>query len=155
MSAFDPAAFLATQQTEVNEERPRIPVDLYTAVIGELNPEKIKTGTYGKGERIGQPWMSMPVPLKLQLPAEVQALGLPAEFQLTDNVFIDLTASGGIDNAKGRNTRQLEYRKATGTNNPGEPFSWLMLQGRPVKVQVKHEMYEGRIMEKVGVILPA
>ncbi len=153
-SAFNPTAFLDATQTEVNEERPRIPADFYPAVIGEIDPTKIKSGRYEKGDRVGQPWMNMPVPIKLQLPAEVQALGLPAEFQLTDNVFIDLNASGGVDNTKGKNTRQLDYRKATGTNNPGEPFAWRMLIGRPIKVQVKHEFYNDKIIERVGAILP-
>lgn len=155
VSAFDPVAFLSTPTTEVNEERPKIPADFYTAVVGEIDLTKVKTGAYSKGERVGQPWMSLPVPLKLQLPPEVQSLGLPPEFQLTDHVFIDLTPSGGMDNAKGKNRRQLDYRKATNMNNPGEPFAWPMLQGRPLKVQVTHEIYEGRVQERLGVILPA
>lgn len=155
MSAFDPVAFLASNQTEANEERPRIPPELYTAVIGDIDPAKGKSGTYSTGPNIGNPWGSISVPLRLQLSPEAQALGLPPEFTLTDNVFIDLTPSGTVDNSKGKNTRQLEYRKATGTNNPGEPFSWLGLIGRPIKVQVKHEMYQGRVIEKPGMILPA
>lgn len=159
-SAFDPVAFLSTPTTEANEERPKIPPGFYTAVVGEIDLTKVKTGTYSKGENIGNPWMSLPVPLRLQLPPEVQGLGLPSEFQFTDNVFIDLTASGAMDNAKGKNRRQLDYRKATGMNNPGEPFAWPMMTGRPLKVEIRHEIpkdgpYQGKVQERLGSVLPA
>jgi len=159
ISGFDPQKFLDAQQTEVNEKRPLIPAENpddpeghYLAVIGEI---KTDTGIIGKGDRAGQPWVSMVIPLKLQFPSVVQALGLPAEFQLTDRVFLDLTPQGGMDNSKGKNRGQKNYRDATRMNNPGEPFAWRMLQGRPVKVKLAHEMYEGNIVEKVVLVLPA
>ena len=158
-SAFDPSVFLDAQQTEVNEKRPPIPADnpdaadgLYVAVIGEI---KADSGTIGKGDRTGQPWVSMVIPLRIQVPSQVQALGLPPELTLTDRAFLDLTPQGGIDNAKGKNRQQRAYRDATDTNKPGEPFAWRMLQGRTVKVKVAHEMYEGAIQEKVSAILPS
>lgn len=157
-SAFDPNLFLDAQISEQNEKRATIPVDnpdasdgLYTAVIGEI---KTDSGTIGKGENIGKPWISMVVPLKLQFGAALQGLGLPSEFQLTDRVFLDLTAQGGLDNSKGKNNRQRIYRDATGLNKPGEVFSWRMMTGRVVKVKVVHELYEGNLVEKPGQVLP-
>lgn len=159
MSAFDPAAFLDATTTEVNEKRPTIPADnpddpngTYTALIGEI---KTDSGTVGKGDNAGKPWISMVIPLKLQLPAAVQALGLPAEFQLTDRVFLDLTPEGGLDNSKGKNRGQRAYREATGMNKPGETFAWRMLQGKVVKVKLAHELYNGNIVEKISAVLPA
>lgn len=159
MSQFDPNVFLTATQTEVNEKRPNIPAEnldaadgLYVAIIGDITT---KSGEIGKGPKIGQPWVSMVIPLKLQLGPQVQALGLPAEFQLTDMAFLDLTPQGGLDNGKGKNNQQRRYREATKMNNPGDPFSWAMLQGKMVKVQVKHEMYNDSIVEKVAAILPA
>lgn len=158
-SAFDPNIFLDAQTTEVNEKRPSIPVEnpddangLYTAVIGEI---KTDSGTIGKGDNIGKPWISMIIPLKLQFGPAVQGLGLPAEFQLTDRAFLDLTPQGGLDNSKGKNNQQRKYREATGQNVPGEAWSWRMLQGKVVKVKIAHEIYEGNIVEKVSQILPA
>lgn len=158
-SAFNPSVFLDAQQSEVNEKRPNIPVDnpadangLYTAVIGEI---KTDSGTIGKGDRTGEPWVSMVIPLKLQFPPEVQALGLPPEFQLTDRAFLDLTPQGSIDNSKGKNRAQKSYRDATGLNKAGEVFAWRMLTGRTVKVKIAHELYEGSIVEKVAQILPS
>ena len=104
-SAFDPNAFLDAQITETNEKRPPLPTEnpeaedgLYTAVIGEISTA---SGTIGKGDRAGQTWVSMIVPLKIQVPPVLQATGLPPELTLTDRVFLDLTPQGGIDRAEG------------------------------------------------------
>lgn len=156
-SAFDPAAFLDAQQTEENTKRPALPPEnpedpngLYMAVIGEI---KSTAGTISKGDRIGQPWVGMVIPLKLQIPASVQALGIPAELTLTDRAFLDLTPQGGLDNGIGKNRAQKSYRDATDTNVAGEAFSWRMLQGRTVKVKVVHELYNEQIVEKPAAIL--
>ena len=159
MSAFDPQAFLDAQTNEANEKRPTIPAEnpadangLFTAVIGEI---KTDSGTISKGDNAGNPWISMIIPLKLQIPAAIQALGLPAEFQVTDRVFLDLTPQGGLDNSKGKNRGQRTYREATGMNKSGETFAWRMLTGKIVKVKIAHELYNGNIVEKVSQILPA
>ena len=158
-SAFDPQTFLDAQTSEVNEKRPTIPADnpddpngCYTAMIGEI---KTDSGTISKGDNAGKPWISMIISLRLQLSAAVQAIGLPADFQLTDRVFLDLTAEGSLDNSKGKNRGQRTYREATGMNTPGQTFSWRMLQGKVVKVKIAHEMYNGNIVEKVSAILPS
>ena len=157
-SAFDPATFLDATTMEVNKKRPPLPTEnpadtngFYMAVIGEI---KTATGTISKGERLGQPWLQMVVPLRLQLPPQIQALGLSAEFTLTDRPMIDLTAEGSIDNAIGKNRAQFNYREATGTNKAGEPWSWRMLQGKTGKVKVAHEDYRGNIVEKVAGVFP-
>lgn len=158
MSQFDPQAFLDAQQNEVNEKRPTLPVEnpdspdsLFTAVIGEISTA---TGTIGKGDKQGQPWISMIVPLRIQVPASLQAGGIPPEITLTDRAFLDLTAQGGIDNGKGKNRQQRAYREATGMNRPGEPFAWRMLQGKVVKVKISHELYNEQIQERVAAVLP-
>jgi len=158
MSAFDPNVFLDAQQTEVNEKRPPLPTEnpedengLYTAVIGEI---KTDAGTISKGDRVGQPWVSMLVPLRIQVPAAVQGIGLPPELTFTDRAFLDLTPQGGIDNAPGKNRQQRAYRDACDLNKPGEPFAWRMLTGRVVKVKINHELYQEAIQERIGAVLP-
>lgn len=153
MSNFDPQAFLDATQNEVNSKRPPVPENnadspdgLYLALIGEI--------TTRSGEKDGKPWLQMQVPLKLQLGAQTQAaLNSGPESQLTDRVFINLTPSGTIDNAPGKNARQRAYREATGLNTPG--FSWRQLSGKMVKVRVKHDLYEGNIQENIAGIFPA
>lgn len=160
-SLFDPAAFLSAQQTEVNEKRELFPVSnptspdgLYIGVIGEISTA---SGTIGKGEKTGEPWMSIVIPIKFDVPQQLQAeKQLPATFQFTDRVFLDLMPGGrGIDNGKGKNKGQFAYREALGMNTPGEPFSWAATQGRPIKFRLVHELYNGNIMEKIAGVFKA
>jgi len=158
---FDPDLFLAAQQTEVNEARELFPVSnpadaqgLYLGVVGEVTTA---SGTIGKGDRTGQPWISVVIPIEFDVPQRLQSeKSLPARFKFTDRVFLDLTPDGkGIDNSKGKNVSQRMYREALDMNKPGEPFSWKNAQGRPIKFQLAHEMYEGRIIEKVKAVFRA
>jgi len=158
-SQFDPSVFLDAQVTEVNEKRPPLPTEnpdhengLYLAVIGEITTS---SGTIGKGDNAGKPWVSMVIPLRLQIPPSVQGLGIPPELTLSDRAFLDLTAQGALDNSKGKNRRQKDYREATGTNVAGVPWAWRQLQGKTVRVKVQHELYNDAIQERVGAILPS
>jgi len=161
VSAFDPNAFLEAQITEVTERRaplpehnPSTPDGLYTAVVGA--PTVGGTGTIGKGDKMGQPWLQMVIPLSIEVPAEFQtSLKLPAVLKISDRPFINLTAAGTIDNTPGANMRMKAYRDATGMNNPGDAFSWRKLEGQVVKVKIKHEMYEDTIRENISQVLKA
>ena len=155
-SGFDPSLFLDAQQNEVNTKRPPLPVEnpaaadgLYTAVIGTVTTD---AGTIGKGDRAGQAWMSFVVPLKIDVPQQLQdALKLPPTVQLTDRVFADLTADGkGLDNAPGRNRGQRLYRDALDLNKPGDVWTWRKAEGGVVKVKVTHEMYNNEPVERVA-----
>lgn len=159
-SGFDPNLFLQAQQTEVNQKRPPLPTDnpassdgFYTAVIGEV---KADAGTIGKGERAGQPWLAMIVPLQIEVPQQVQAslgITLPkGSITLTEWVMIDLTPQNTIDNSVGRNRRQRQYRDALDMNKPGDVFSWQKAQGQVIKVKIDHEMYNNEVQEKVGAV---
>lgn len=155
MSIFDPTTFLDTTISESNEKRPPLPalnpedpLGQYMALIGEVVPKS--------GEKDGKPWLRMDVPLVIQVPASVQAQGLPPQLTLRDSVFIDMTPDGkGIDMGKGRNNRQRIYREAAGMNTAGQAWSWRMMQGKMVKVSVKHEMYNDAIQERAGNVFPA
>ena len=155
VSQFDPQAFLDAQQTEVNEKRVPLPTEnpddangLYTAVIGEITTD---AGTIGKGDRTGQPWISMIIPLKLEIPKQIQdGLGYSPTFQVTDRAFLDLTPQGLLDNGPGKNRPQRNYREACDMNKPGDTFAWRMLTGRVVKVKIFHEVYEGNTQERVA-----
>lgn len=160
-SQFDPNLFLDAQTSEVNVKRPPLPTEnpasadgCYTALIG---PIKTDSGTIGKGERIGQPWLSMLVPLQIEVPQQVQdQLGIKLEkgtITLTDRVMIDLTPQNTIDNSVGRNRRQRQYRDALDMNKPGDVWSWRKAEGQVIKVKIVHEMYEGDIQERIGAIL--
>lgn len=155
MSQFDPLNFLDTEFDEPNEKRPPLPEDnpadtlgYYTAVIG--TPES-KTG-----EKDGKKWASVSLPLTIEIPMQLQdSMKLPPTLKLTDRVFIDLTEQGTIDNAPGRNRGQRAYREATGMNQVGVPFSWRKLEGKVVKVKIKHELYQGAVQERINQVFKA
>lgn len=160
-SPFDPQAFLDAQQDQPNVKRPPLPTEnpaspdgAYTAIIGEV---KMDAGTIGKGDRMGQPWLSAIVPLTIEVPQQVQdQLGLKLDkgtLTLTDRVMLDLTPQNTIDNSPGRNRRQRLYREACDLNKPGDVFAWRRLQGQVVKVKIEHEMYQGDIQERIGAVL--
>lgn len=158
-SAFDPQQFLDAQITEANEKRPPLPIEnpassdgLYTAVIGDI---KMESGTIGKGDRNGQAWLSAIIPLVIEVPAQLRdSMKLPPTLQLTDRAFLDLTPDEkGLDNSPGKNRRQKVYREATDLNKPGDVFAWRMLQGKVVKVQITHEIYNDAVQERIGNVL--
>lgn len=165
-SGFDPQQFLDAQTTEVNTRRPPLPVmnpedkdGAYHAVIKNV---EMVTGTIGKGERVGQPWMQAIVQLDVQVPQSVQdAIGIKLEkgtITLTERPMIDLLMGPqgqimGIDNSTGKNRRQRQYREALDLNKPGDSWSWRKAIGQPIKVKVEHEVYLGEIQERVGSIL--
>lgn len=147
---FDASQFLDTTINESNEKRPPLPTEnpdspdgLYTAVVGEIKPRA--------GEKDGKPWVSMGVPLAIEVPASLQAsMKLPPQLTITDNAFIDITEGGLIDNTPGKNRRQKQYRDATGQNTPGQPWSWRKLTGQVVKIRISHDDYQGAIQERIA-----
>lgn len=154
MSAFDPESFLHAQVTEVNEKRPPLPEEnpaetsgTYLAVIGDV--------TSKSGDKDGKPWVSMIVPLKIDVPQQLQdSLKLPPQLTLTDRAFIDLTADGkGIDNSPGKNRAQKAYREALDLNKPGDVFSWSKLSGQVIRVKIKHELYNDTIQERIAAVM--
>lgn len=155
MSQFDPTTFLDTEFDDPNEKRPPLPVEnpshplgYYLAQIGSPEPKT--------GEKDGKPWMSISLPLTIEISQQLQdSLKLPEKLRLTDRVFIDMTEQGTIDNAPGKNRGQRMYREATGMNAKGVPFSWRKLEGRTVAIKMKHEIYQGTIQERVDGVFKA
>ena len=158
MSLFDPNEFLNATTTEAATRRPLIPVDnpadangLYPAVLGEIT---LADGIISKGDRAGQPWAQAVIPLRLQLPPEVQALvGGQAELVITDRPMLDIV-NKALDWSVGKNRGLRVYREATGLNVKGDPFSIAMLQGKMVKVKIAHEEYQGNFSEKFRAVFP-
>jgi hypothetical protein len=160
-SGFDPNQFLDATQDTPNVKRPPLPEKnptredgLYIGVIGEV---KMDAGTIGKGDRIGQPWLSAIIQIAVEVPQQVQdQMGLKLEkgtITLTDRAMIDLTPQNTIDNSVGRNRRQRQYRDALDLNKPGDVWSWRKASGQPIGLTVEHELYQGERQERIGLIV--
>lgn len=144
-SAFDPQILLQATTEVASERRAPLPVDEYTATVGEIT---VRSWSSRDGSKSG---LALDVPVIVEVPAELQAdHGLPPTLTVKDSIMLDLTETGGIDYGKGKNGRLRMYREALDMNKAGEPFAPGMMQGRYLKVRVKHEEYEGNIQERVA-----
>ena len=130
-----------------NVKRPPIEEGDYLATVGEVKPNS--------GEKDGRAWVQMILPLQVDVPPDQQAKVGADKITLSDRVFLDVTEQGTLDISVGKNRGMRQYRDATDLNKPGDTFSWRMLQGRMVKVKIKHELYEGEVQERIAGVAKA
>lgn len=132
---FDANNFMNAVYTEVNDTKlVPCPVGEFHAQIEAVEP---KSGTIGKGERMGQTWAQLLVTYVIEDEAVKSLLGRDV-VKVLDGVMLDLTDSGGLDMGTGRNLRLGRLREATGLNVKDWPFSPHMLIGKRLKVSIKH-----------------
>ena len=156
-SPFDPNLFLDAQTAEPNVKRPPLPPENPETsdgtYLGVIRGVKATSGIMEKGDRAGQPWLSMVVPIHIEVPPKLQdAMKLPGTVILSDSCFIDLTPANTIDNGVGKNRRQRQYRDALNMNNPGDVWSWRKAEGQPVRIKITHEIYNGEVQDRVGLL---
>ncbi len=146
MSQFDPTSFLSATLTAPTIKRPPIPAQEYVGVISSINPKS--------GSKDSKDWYSLEVSLSLEIPGDIkESLGLTSSsLTLKDNVFLDVTPSGGLDAAPGRNGKLGMYRKALDLNNVGQSFSPSQMEGKTLLVKIKHDLYNDQIQEKVAAV---
>jgi hypothetical protein len=120
----------------------------YQGVLG--TPEFRQTE--GKKEtNLGQKytWLDIPVTIDLtQYPDLLASIGVN-QVVLRYSGRVDVSATGGIDYGKGKSPGFRQIREATGLNFDGQPFSPSMLQGRVVRVKIKHEPYQGELIDNI------
>lgn len=135
MSTFDPTTFLDMSTTDANSTQSvPVPVGEYMAVVSKVD---------------ARPWQSKQDPTKsgmaLDLLWEIddsavkEALGRD-KVTVKQGVMLDLTEAGGLDMGKGKNVGLGRLREATNLNQPGQAFSFRMLEGRMAKVSVTHRI---------------
>jgi hypothetical protein len=137
ISPFDPSQFLDSTTTEASVRRPPLPVGEYQGTLGE---PKFRQTEGKKDTNLGvrYTWLDIPVTIDLTQYADLQASIGVDQVTLTYSGRVDTSPSGGID-----------YGKATGLNQPGQPFTPRQLQGRVVRVKVKHEPYQGELIDNI------
>lgn len=152
-SAFSPEAFLDATVDQPSEKRkplpiqnPEDPAGLYRGQILE-----VKTRAWQSKNDASKSGMAADITIEVQVPLQLQQeLKLPATVRMTDGIFLDLTEDGrGFDNAPGKNRGIRVYREALDMNKPGDTFSFRKMFGQPLKVKVKHDLYEGEIYDKI------
>lgn len=151
-SLFDPQSYLSATINEPTTRRPPIPAGLIlpgiiTAVTAR--PWQGKKDSTKSG-------IAMDVAIEVDVSSVPQLSGSGfTSVKLTDGIMLDLTESDMIDNSAGKNGKMRRYREALNMNKPGEAFSFQAMVGRPIKVKVKHEEYEGELLDKVDSVVRA
>lgn len=144
---FDPDQFLSTTTTEANSTTlTPVPEGEYIAVIG-----KPKVRQFNGTKDPGALYTSLDLPCEIDLagmyPNIAEQLGRD-KATVRWNTLLDLSDAGGLDMGKGKNVGLGRAREAAGLNTPGQPFSFAMFEGQPVKVLVKHRIDGDRIFDE-------
>lgn len=148
-SVFDPSAFLDATTTEAATRRPPLPAGAeFIGTVGEPKPR-----TWQGKKDPSQSGIALDVPVEIDLSAypDVQTqLGGVEKVTLIGGIMLDMTPDKkSIDFSPGKNGTLRRWREALNMNLPGEAFSFRMMQGRLIRVKVKHEPYEGELYDKI------
>jgi hypothetical protein len=129
-SAFDPKLLLDATTDQANSTvRIPVPAREHLALITEVD---IRSGS-----KDGRNWSFLDVTFEIDSPEVKQELGRD-KVSLTQGIGLDFTSQGGLDYSKGKNVMLGRLREAVNLNEPGKPFGFRMLVGRPVKILVTH-----------------
>lgn len=151
MSNFDPASFLDATISEPTTRRNPLPAGRdFAGVIGEPQSRTWQ----GKADPT-KSGVVVDVPIEIDMAAYPDVKIGATKVVLKDGIMLDLTADGAIDNSPGKNGKLRRYREALGMNAPGTPFSFRAIQGRQIKVKIKHRTYEGDIFDEVDSVAKA
>jgi hypothetical protein len=148
---FDPTLFLEVTVDSPFEDRIPLPIGEYTAMIGQIAARSWQSRD---GTKSGVAW---DIPLVIDVPHEVQrTCNCGPTLKITDSAMLDINESGnGFDMGPGRNRVLKDYREATNTNRPGDKFGAKVLEGKVIKVKITHDLWEGKVREKITGRLPA
>lgn len=138
---FDAKAFMETKvQSAMDTEREKVPEGQYRFMIdaGEGALE-FKSGTIGKGERVGQQWVQVTIRCLLQDEAVKADLGRDKVI-VRKQIFLDIDpATGGLATGKGQNVELGQLREALGQNDAKKPWDFTKLEGAgPFMGEVNH-----------------
>ena len=133
MSQFDPNTFLemTTQESNSTVQTP-VPVGEYVAFV-----EKVEARQWTKKDDPSVAGMAIDITWNID-DANVKALLERDKVTVKQGIMLDMTESGGLDMGKGKNVQLGRLREALGLNQPGQPFGFRMMEGRPARIAVGH-----------------
>lgn len=153
MTEFNPLAILEGTTDQEFKKSPALPVGDYIGVIAEFDREKsFKSGTQKADST--KKWSAINVRIDVDLTQYPDAMAAvnQEKVSLFDMVMLDLTPSGTLDYATGKNNRLRRYREALGQNTPGVPWAPTHMQGRPIKIKIKHDIYMDEPQARVDAV---
>lgn len=137
MSTFNPEAMMDTQ-IEESMSTESIPVPEADAAPGYVAEKGVKLNQYTNQEKgtvttiCNVNWV-----IDTDEAREVTGRERPIAQQ---TIFLDLDENGYLDTSKGANVALGRLRDALGLNEPGQPFTFRMLEGKQAKLRIKHEI---------------
>jgi hypothetical protein len=134
MSSFDPDLFLNQETSESNATTfTPVPEGEFSARI-----EKVEAKVVGQSARpvLNILWRIF------DSPEATEATGMD-EPSVRQTVWLDVTASGGLDTGKGKNVQLGKLREALGQNVPGRAWNPGMLEGSVAMVKISHRAGQG------------
>jgi hypothetical protein len=144
MSTFDPNTFLDMTTTDANSTQALpVPAGEYIAMVKE-----IKARPWTSRQDPSKSGMALDVTWSIDDAAVKEQLGRQ-EVTVKQGIMLDVTETGGLDMGKGKNVSLGRLREATNLNQPGQPFGFRMLEGRPAKVKVEHRIDGDNIYAEV------
>lgn len=150
-SNFDPASFLDATISEPTTKRNPLPAGQdFVGTIGEP-----KSRTWQGKKDPTQSGVVIDVPIEVDMSAYPNVKVGATKVTLVDGIMLNLTDDGAIDNSPGKNGKLRRYREALGMNEAGTPFSFRAIQGRQIRVKIKHEVYEGETYDRVDSVAKA
>jgi hypothetical protein len=149
-STFDPNQFLDATTTEAATRRP--PLTAGSDYIGLIGEPKVRQHQGKADPSKNYTFVDFPIELDLTTnPKERERIGRDT-VNLQHSVGLELTDNGAIDWSTGHNGQMRAMREACGMNVAGQAFSIRGMQGRPIRVKVKHEEYppgSGELLDRV------
>lgn len=120
--------------------------------LAQAGKPQIHSFVYKQGEREGETGYRMAIRWEIQ-DQEVKDQLDRDTVSVTQSILLDLTPDGqGLDFGKGKNIGLGQIRTALGQNEPGDPWSPIMIEGQLAKLSIKAGMYNDRVTaEIVGV----
>jgi hypothetical protein len=147
MSIFDPTKLLDDTTNQALTKRPPLTPGDYLGTIGE---PQMQTWQSNKPDAKVKAGVKINLPIEIEKAANPDMSSYPQDkVTLVPGIMLDLTEGGLIDWSQGKNGSLRRYREALGMNNPGESFSVRQMQGRQIRVRVKHREYEGEFYDEV------
>jgi hypothetical protein len=149
--SFDPGSFLNTQVVGANDTKlVPIPVGEYIGITESVDcvPWQSKEDTSKSGLKL-----VVTIGIDNETVKSITGRDKPT---VKHDVMLDINPGGqGLDMGKGKNVSLGRLREALQLNNPNEPFSFLQIPGRPIKVSIKHREYKGDLFAEVGAVAKA
>lgn len=136
---FDPNEFLNSTVTDSNDTKLINPPDNMAGDGYMILARKLDCRTWQKKDDPSVSGLALDIQWEIQDETVKTFCGRDKIF-CKQGIMLDLTDSGQLDMAKGKNIDLGKLREALGLNTPGEPFSFSMIIGRMARGFVHHRV---------------